>query len=60
MILALSQCRTLCLVSAAAARESALAAQGKYISAVLVDLGWERKRKWASKGHYNRYWAPPT
>lgn len=40
--------------------EAGLGTQGKYISAVLVNLGWQRKRKWTSKGHYHRYWLPPT
>jgi len=39
--------------------ESALGTQGKYISAVLLNLGWQRKRKWANTGRYHRYWLPP-
>jgi hypothetical protein len=41
--------------------EVALNTQGKYISPVLLELGWKRKRRWASGGgQYNRYWKPPT
>jgi hypothetical protein len=41
--------------------EAALNTQGKYISPVLLELGWTRKRRWASGGgQYNRYWVPPT
>jgi hypothetical protein len=41
--------------------EAALKTQGKYISPVLLELGWTRKRRWASGGgQYNRYWMPPT
>lgn len=39
--------------------EAALATQGKYISAVLLDLGWTRKRQWSTTGQYHRYWLPP-
>ncbi len=40
--------------------EVALSTQGKYISAVLLELGWKRKRRWNSHGQYHRYWAPPA
>ena len=40
--------------------EVALNTQGKFISPVLLELGWTRKRRWASGGgQYNRYWEPP-
>lgn len=39
--------------------EKALNTQGKYISPVLLSLGWQRRRKWNSKGQYHRYWVLP-
>ena len=39
--------------------ESALKTQGKYISPVLLELGWRRKRIWSTTGQYHRYWEPP-
>lgn len=39
--------------------ETALNSQGRHISAVLVQLGWERKRVWSAQ-RYCRYWTPPT
>lgn len=39
--------------------EQALGTQGKYISPVLLSLGWERRRQWSSRGQYLRYWQPP-
>jgi hypothetical protein len=39
--------------------EKALKAQGKYISPVLLELGWRRKRIWSTTGQYHRYWEPP-
>ncbi|WP_321934415.1 hypothetical protein [Paraburkholderia sp. J8-2] len=39
--------------------EVALSTQGKYISPVLLELGWQRKRRWNSRGQYHRYWEPP-
>lgn len=39
--------------------ERALGTQGKYISPVLLGLGWRRKRRWSSLGQYHRYWVPP-
>ncbi|MFM0231086.1 hypothetical protein [Paraburkholderia sediminicola] len=39
--------------------EQALGTQGKYISPVLLELGWQRKRRWSSRGQYHRYWVPP-
>jgi len=38
--------------------EAALKTQGKYISPVLLSLGWVRKRRWSSSGQYHRYWMP--
>jgi hypothetical protein len=40
--------------------EAALGTQGKYLSVVLLSLGWTRKRKWSSQGQYYRYWVPPS
>ncbi len=40
--------------------EDALGTQGKYLSPVLMKLGWQRKRIWSNSGQYNRYWVPPT
>lgn len=40
--------------------ETALGTQGKYISPVLLGLGWQRKRRWSSQGQYHRYWVPPA
>ena len=39
--------------------EQALSTQGKYLSPVLLSLGWQRRRKWISQGQYPRYWVPP-
>lgn len=39
--------------------ERALQTQGKYLSPVLLELGWRRKRKWSSRGQYHRYWVKP-
>lgn len=39
--------------------EAALSTQGKYLSHILLNLGWMRKRRWSSGGQYNRYWVPP-
>lgn len=39
--------------------EVALKTQGKYISPVLLELGWRRKRIWSTSGQYHRYWVPP-
>jgi len=40
--------------------ESALGTQGKHISAVLLSLGWRRKRQWNDIRRYRRYWLPPA
>ncbi|SPA46771.1 hypothetical protein [Cupriavidus taiwanensis] len=40
--------------------ERALGTQGKYISPVLLALGWQRKRRWSSRRQYHRYWVPPS
>jgi hypothetical protein len=40
--------------------EKQLSSQGKYISPVLLQLGWKRKRQWSSTGSYHRYWIPPV
>lgn len=39
--------------------EKALDTQGRYLSPVLIALGWERRRKWTSRTQYLRYWVPP-
>ena len=39
--------------------EQALSRPGRLISPVLLALGWTRKRRWDSRGHYHRYWIPP-
>lgn len=39
--------------------ERALDTQGRFLSPVLESLGWERRRKWSSKGQSPRYWVPP-
>lgn len=39
--------------------EKALGTQGRYLSPVLLRLGWERRRKWTGKTQYLRYWLPP-
>jgi hypothetical protein len=39
--------------------EVALKSQGKHISPVLLELGWQRKRIWSMGGQYHRYWLPP-
>ena len=44
---------------AMAEMEQALATQGKYLSPILLRLGWQRKRKWSGKGQYSRFWLPP-
>lgn len=40
--------------------ERALGTQGKYLSSILLSLGWQRNRRWTSDGQYNRYWMPPA
>lgn len=39
--------------------EAALSTQGRFLSPVLLSLGWERRRRWISRGPYSRYWLPP-
>ena len=39
--------------------ERALGAPGRLLSPVLLALGWERRRKWSSRGQSPRYWMPP-
>lgn len=39
--------------------EVALKEPGRLISPALLALGWTRKRRWASRRHYHRYWIPP-
>lgn len=39
--------------------ERALGTQGRFLSPILEVLGWERRRKWSSKGANPRYWLPP-
>lgn len=38
--------------------EEAMGSHGRYISAVLVQLGWRRMRVWSAQ-RYCRYWIPP-
>lgn len=40
--------------------EKALGTQGKYLSPILLSLGWRRRRKWAGPGPYPRFWMPPA
>lgn len=40
--------------------ETALGLPGKFISPVLVELGWRRGRLWSGTGQYQRYWEPPV
>jgi hypothetical protein len=40
--------------------EAALKKPGRYLSPILLELGWERRRRWASKTQYHRYWVPPS
>jgi hypothetical protein len=40
--------------------EAALKTQSRYISPVLLELGWWRKRVWSTTGQYCRYWVPPA
>lgn len=40
--------------------EHALGTQGRFLSPILASLGWERRRKWSSKGASPRYWIPPS
>jgi hypothetical protein len=39
--------------------EAALKTQGRYISPVLLELGWTRKRVWSTTRQYHRYWQSP-
>lgn len=39
--------------------EAALGTSGRYISPVLIKLGWQRKRIWSTREHYHRFWVPP-
>jgi hypothetical protein len=39
--------------------EVVLRSQGKHISPMLLELGWQRKRIWSTSGRYHRYWVPP-
>jgi len=36
--------------------EIALGTQGRFLSPVLLRLGWRRQRRWSSCGSYYRYW----
>lgn len=40
--------------------EISLGSQGRFISPVLLRLGWQRQRRWSSRGSYHRYWQPPA
>lgn len=39
--------------------ERALETQGRFLSPILLSLGWERRRKWSRDGQSPRYWVPP-
>jgi hypothetical protein len=39
--------------------ERALGTQGRFISPVLIRLGWRRRRIWTGAGPFHRYWLPP-
>jgi hypothetical protein len=39
---------------------STLKTQGRFISPILLELGWRRKRRWSKTNQYFRYWVPPT
>ena len=39
--------------------ERGLGTQGKYLSRILLDNGWQRRRKWSTHGQYLRFWVPP-
>lgn len=39
--------------------EQAIGAPGRLLSPVLLNFGWERRRRWSSKGQNHRYWVPP-
>lgn len=39
--------------------EVALDSQGRFISPVLLRLGWQRQRRWSSRGQYFRMWVHP-
>lgn len=45
---------------AMAEMEAALGTQGKYLSPILLSLGWQRKRRWTGGGQYSRFWVPPA
>ena len=40
--------------------EQATGTPGRLLSAVLLSLDWERRRKWSNKGLSPRYWVPPV
>jgi hypothetical protein len=39
--------------------ERALGTRGRFISPVLIRLGWRRQRIWTGAGPFHRYWLPP-
>lgn len=39
--------------------ERGLNTQGRFLSPILLSLGWQRRRKWSSSQQYLRYWVPP-
>lgn len=39
--------------------EQAFRTQGRFLSPILLRLGWQRRRKWSSTGPSSRYWVPP-
>lgn len=38
----------------------AMGTQGKYLSPIMLRLGWSRHRRWTADGPYSRYWLPPA
>jgi hypothetical protein len=40
--------------------ERALGTQGRFLSPILLNLGWERRRRWSSTGQSPRFWMPPV
>lgn len=40
--------------------EQALGTQGRFLSPVLLRLGWRRQRRWSSRGQFHRYWLLPS
>jgi hypothetical protein len=40
--------------------EAVLMSQGRHISPVLMELGWQRNRMWTTTGQYHLYWVLPA